>query len=538
MQPVTTTANSLSIDLESLYKRFRENGVTAVDHVNLSIRGGLVTALVGENGAGKSTLMHLLAGTLEADSGSVLRNGVRVGPSVHMRREAGIVMLFQNPRLEEELTVIENLFLGKEPIRAGLFFDAARARELVRRVAPEFPERRLGQKLQRLAAGERRMVSLVAALLKLPTDRPGLLILDEPTETTTPEETERIHATVRSTASAGHGVVLISHKLEEVTRLSDRVVVMRNGSIVGEREQPLNVEQLAALMYGTEPSRRDARWKTASHDREDAPTRLELSHLTVGTERTVVEDLSLALRAGEICALVSFQEETLEALEAVISGTRAPKSGQIIVDGIACPSSRTLSNTSRGSSRRVRWMRTHGLGYVPKDRMTRGASLQAKLDENLVARERRSFARLGWFVKPRLVAFVGQKLQAFSILGVPDHPMAHLSGGNVQRAIIAREATEQTSVLLICEPAVALDHEARISLREEIDRLAELGTTTLILTNDVDDATFFATRLVGVAGGVIVADGRRDELSPDQLHAALSVARTSSTKDAAHGGVS
>ncbi len=521
MRAATTSDHELKIEMTALHKRFRENGVTAVADVDLTIRGGAVTALVGENGAGKSTLMHLLAGTLEADSGCVTRNGERIGPSAQTRRDAGIVMSFQNPRLEDELTVVENLFLGEEPTRHGVLFDQKRARELVLRVAPEFPKRQLDHKLQRLSAGERRIVSLVAALLKLPHDRPGLLILDEPTETTTPSETERIHATVRATADAGHAVILISHKLEEVTALSDRVVVMRAGSIEAEREQPFHVEQLTGLMYG---DRRDSgpRAKNRPLPRESARTRLELSRLTIAAgERRVVDDLSLSVQTGEVCALVSFQEEALEALEDVISGARPPDSGHVCLDGATCP--------YRLASRRTRWMRAGGLGYVPKERIGRGASLQASLAENLIARERRTLSRLGLVDRRLVTSFVREKQEAFSVSGVSQHPMSHLSGGNVQRAIVAREATENTSVLIIVEPAVALDHDARMALRRELHRLAAHGTATLVLTNDVDDAAFFATRLVGVAGGALVADGTVAELSPDQLHAILSRGRAAAT---------
>ncbi len=497
-------------------KRFPGNGVQAVDGADLAVGSGQVCAVIGENGAGKTTLMHIIAGVLEADGGTVTVNS-RALPNgdAAAAREAGIVMSYQHPRLDRALTVLENLFLGDEPLRFGLLFDRANAARRVRAIAPDFPDRLLRRPLATLSSGQIRMVSLIAALLRLPDDRPGVLILDEPTEATTPDEADRIFDIIRHSAAHGHGVVFISHKLPEVGRVADTVTVLRAGRTVATFAGDTDVALLAEAMVGVaDPTLAAA---SVSSDGEQAPAvdtsgspHLRLDRVTVRSgNRELLHEITLAIYPGEIVGMIGIRENGVEAMEALLAGKLAPTSGRIEIDG------RVVGELSPDR------LRALGLRYVPTDRLLRGASVDSTVADNLIALKRRHFQRAGMLDSSDIDTFTASLRTKYGIDAAPHVPLWQLSGGNIQKVILSRELEGDPRLLVICEPSWGLDFRARSRVVEQIRAVARAGASVIVISTDIDEVYGLADRVVVLFDGRIIARFPRDVATRQSLGRAM-----------------
>ena len=525
------------LEVRGVSKRFDANGVQAVSGADLTVPAHQIHAVIGENGAGKSTLVQIIAGVVAADTGLVTVDGVVLanGDPADARR-AGVVMSYQHPRLDRGLTVLENLFLGEEPRRFGLFFDAHAARARVRSVAPDFPERLLSRTLGTLSTGQVRMVSLVAALLRLPRERAGVLILDEPTEATTPAEAERVFEVIRRSADAGHAVVFISHKLPEVERVAEAATVLRDGRTVASWTDRINVARLASAMVGdAEPAAGgatdgrsageadaggpvdrpeagtaldDPRPRTI--DRPGAAPRLVIEHLTVRSgERYLLDDVSLTVKAGEIVGLTGIRENGIEAMEALLAGRLQPQAGRFEV----------LEHDARGLS--AERLRRLGMRYVPTDRLLRGASVESSVSDNLIALKRRQLQRSGMLDAGEVAAFASRLHSRFEIEGSLHVPLWQLSGGNIQKVILSRELEGDPALLVVCEPSWGLDFRSRARIIERIRASARDGAAVVIITTDVDEVLDLSARIVVLFDARVAAVYDRNEASRDLVARAM-----------------
>ena len=504
------------LEARSVSKRFPGNGVQAVDAADLVVASGEVRAVIGENGAGKTTLMHILAGVLEADSGSVALHGAPIanGDSA-AARAAGVVMSYQHPRLDRSLTVLENLFLGDEPRRFGLFFDRSAARKLVRTVAPDFSGQLFQRRLATLSSGQIRMVSLIAALLRLPGHQAGVLILDEPTEATTPDEADRIFEIIRHTAESGHGVVFISHKLPEVGRIADTVTVLRAGRTVATFSGDADVALLAEAMVGeADPSLASAAVSPGTGPApvvdERLPPRLQLDRVTVRAgNRALLHEICLSVYPGEIVGLIGIRENGVEAMEALLAGTLTPASGRMEVDG------RVVAEPSPDRFRAL------GLRYVPTDRLLRGASVDSSVADNLIALKRRHFQRAGVLDATDISRFTASLRARYGIEAAPHAPLWQLSGGNIQKVILSRELEGDPHLLVICEPGWGLDFRARSRVVEQIRAVARDGAAVIVITTDIDEVYGLADRIAVLFDGRIIARFPRESATRQGLGRAM-----------------
>ncbi|TVQ27426.1 MAG: sugar ABC transporter ATP-binding protein [Spirochaetaceae bacterium] len=481
--------------LESLCKTYPDNGVRAVDTCSLTVDRGEIHAIVGDNGAGKSTLMHLVSGVVAADGGTVTLCGVPVHGTADSVAH-GIVMSYQTPRLVDELTVLENLFLGEEPRRMHVFFDRRAATDRVATLAPIIPKRMLNRRVRTLSSGQRRIASLVAALLRLPTDRPGVIILDEPTEATTIDETAQIVDVIRHTASGGHAVVLVSHRLQEVASIADRVTVMRAGRFVATMASPVSVADMARLMATDDrPTARSAVLddRVAATEPDGHGLKLVDVSLTDG-DRVLLDALTLELRSGEVTGFVGVRENGIEALELLLSGTARPALGHI--------------TTANGRSIAPRGRATLRPGYVPSDRTTRGSAQSGTVQDNLIAVERRRLSRRGIIDTAAARRHAQSCIRALGIDAEANWSMRQLSGGNVQKCILARELAASPGVLVVSEPGWGLDSATRSRVHAQLRRVAAEGGTVAVLSTDVDEALEVSDRIIALHAGRIVADLR------------------------------
>ena len=527
-----------------LHKYFESTRSHALRGASLDLVEGRVHGLVGENGAGKSTLVHILAGTVAPDAGTVVVGEAPVPTgSPADSRSSGVVLSHQRPLLARELSVLENLFLGNEPTtRLGLF-DRRSARAQVDAISGSISLGFLERPLRDLSSGQVRLVSLLSALLRIRRDRPGVLILDEPTEATTPPELDQIITLISESASAGHAVLVISHKLNEIVGICDSVAVMREGIVARVFERGVSVRQVADAMIGDAGStggpsapqsrdRADSARTPSIRARSGADTPmggdhqtaglvptgdvvLALDHVTVRRDRhPVLVDVSIEVRRGSILGITGIRENGLEALEAVLAGVVSPDRGRLVVDGSA------LQPISQ------RALRALGLRYVPTDRLLMGASVSATVAENLIALRRNDFRSGLVLDSPRIADHAARLAEQFGYEAQPSERLDHLSGGTIQKVILARELEGSPSILVICEPSWGLDVSTRATIVERIRLLRDNGAAIVLMTTDIDEILDLADRVVAVFEGRVVLD--RDREGVDRASLVRSIAGATS----------
>lgn len=492
------------IRLRGISKRY--GNLVANDGIDLSIARGEIHAIVGENGAGKTTLMRILYGMVRPDAGAIELDGaVAELPNPAAAIRLGIGMVHQRFELVEDLTGLENLVLGRVPCRVGPVFDQKRALAEAEALAATLGARMPWQRLVRdLGVGDRQRLEI----LRLLYHQADVLIFDEPTGVLTPREADELFIVLRRLAASGRTIVFISHKLREVLALADAITVIRRGRVVWSgRTDATDAATLAGLIVGE-------RIETATLDRPSAPGReiLTVSRLTAADDHggLAIRDAGFTVRAGEIVGVAgvegSGQQELIEALV----GLRRAERGAIALDG--------ADVTRLGVAQR----RALGLAYVPSDRDHEGACLPATLAENLIAgRQRRPAFRENGFLRWGAIGrWAGDVLQRFDVRGGgPRASAASLSGGNLQRVVVARELGETPRVLVAAHPTRGVDVRGIAFIHERLAAAREAGAAILLISSELDELLKLADRLLVVYDGRIVAE--RTTATPDELGALM-----------------
>ena len=478
------------LELRGITKRFP--GVVANDRVDFDVRAGEVHALFGENGAGKSTLMRVLYGIYKPDEGEIrLRGepGAITSPAAAIAH--GIGMIHQHFMLVNTLTVAENVALGTRSTRRPLTDLEAVSRRIAElseryglRVDPQ-------ASIWQLSVGERQRVEIIKALYR----DVSLLILDEPTAVLTPQEVDDLFAVLRQMVADGRGLVFISHKIREVLELSDRITVLRNGRKVGT-VLPSEVTRhgLAEMMVGHElPSQEPP----AGNGHGDA--RLVVRNLTAKGDRGVdaVRGLNLEVRGGEIVGIAGVSGNGQRELAEVIAGLRPAAGGSIDIEGTQ------LVGLSPADVRRA------GLGFVPEERMRDGVVAAFSVAENLLLIDNGApeFARLG-FLRGGAIRRHCEALVAEFDVKTPslDTPARNLSGGNIQKLILARELSARPRVLLAAQPTRGVDVGAGHYIHERLMEQRDAGTAILIVSEDLDEVLSLSDRVLVMFEGEVIAE--------------------------------
>jgi simple sugar transport system ATP-binding protein len=495
------------LELRAITKRFP--GVVANDHVDFDLRRGEVHALLGENGAGKSTLMNVLYGLYRQDEGEVLLNGKQVSfSSAKDAIRAGIGMVHQHFMLIPVMTAAENIVLGDEPTEARIVLDYRDARKRVEEIAHTFgfqidPD----QLIRDMSVGRQQRVEILKALYR----RADVLILDEPTAVLTPQEATELFAILRTLTKEGMSVIFISHKLNEVLAIADRITVLRRGKMIGTVPAAGATErQLATMMVG-----RDVVLRVEKGASKPGEPLLRVTDLHVSDGRGIekVRGVSFAVRAGEIVGIAGVdgngQTELIEALTALTHiGT-----GSVDVAG------RSLSNRAV-----PREALEAGLGHIPEDRHRHGLVLDFTLAENLVLHdyEKPPNANHGWLHPQRFVRAARALLQQFDVRGGgPNTRAAALSGGNQQKVVLAREIGRDPRVLLAAQPTRGLDVGAIEFVHRRLVEERDAGVAILLVSLELDEILSLSDRILVMYEGQIAG-----EYGPNASEETLGIAMT------------
>ena len=508
--PADAAAAELALELRGVTKRF--GAVVANDRVDLQLRRGEIHALLGENGAGKSTLMNVVYGMAAPDEGEILIDGRRV--QIHSPRDAmgqGVGMVFQHFMLIPVMTVAENLVLGAEPKRGGLL-DVAGARRRTQELSERYglhvdPDARVGD----ISVGQQQRVEILRAL-----DRGArILVLDEPTAVLTAQETAELTDVLRNLRAGATSVVFITHKLNEVLDVADRVTVLRRGKSIGTVDTSgADEASLARMMVG-----RDVVLQVEKSAAEPGEALLEVDDVHVADERGLpaVDGVSLNVRAGEIVAVAGIDGNGQSELIDAISGLRHVVSGHVRVAG------RDITNCD------PREANDAGIGHIAEDRHRRGLVLDFDLAENLALRDYRRGARFGLLNPRRLVDSAKELLAEYDVRGgTPETPARSLSGGNQQKVVVAREIGRDPSVLVAAQPTRGLDVGAIEFVHRRLLRERDAGKGILLFSLELDEVKALADRILVIYEGRIVG-----ELPPTATNEELGLLMTGGSTEAA-----
>jgi ABC-type uncharacterized transport system ATPase subunit len=478
------------LEMRGITKRFP--GVLANDGVDFEVSAGEVHSLFGENGAGKSTLMRVLFGFHQPDTGKIYLDGEPVDISSPAAAIAlGIGMIHQHFMLVPTLTVAENVSLGLKSSR-GPLKDVRRVSARVEELSEAYGlDVKPSALVWQLSVGERQRVEIIKALYR----ESRLLVLDEPTAVLTPGEVDDLFRVLRKMAADGRGLIFISHKIREVLSLSDRITVLRAGRKVATvAGSEVTVGELAEMMVGRQIAPEDIGGTTHSGD-----ARLRVRDLVVrgdkGTES--VREVSLEVHAGEIVGIAGVSGNGQRELGEAIACLRAPLRGSVQVDGVE------LVGKNPAAARRT------GLGYVPEERMRDGVVGDFSVAENLmlVDSDKHAFVRFGFLRRASVRSHAAQLVSTFDVRtpGL-DTPARNLSGGNIQKLILARELSGEPKVLLVAQPTRGIDVAAARYIHERLRQEASKGTAILVISEDLDEVISVSDRVLVMYEGTVIGE--------------------------------
>jgi simple sugar transport system ATP-binding protein len=491
--------------LEQICKTF-PGGVAANQDASLSVRKGEIHAIVGENGAGKSTLMNILYGVHQADSGRIFIEGQEV--SIANPREAkafGIGMVHQHFMLVPSFTVLENVILGYEPQKMGLFVDKRAAEEKVSAICDRYRLNiPLHQMVKDISVGVQERVEIIKAIYR----GAEILILDEPTAVLTPQEVDDLFEICREMVKKDKTILFISHKLKEVLALSDRVTVMRDGETLRTLETAQTDEaELARLIVG-----RERIWQIGQRkDSRDRPVALEVRHFSVRNKHNAlaVKDVSFEVRAGEILGIAGVEGNGQTELMEALAGLQPIEAGEVLYQG------KPVTKLSTAQ------LRAMGIRHIPEDRMTTGASMETTIQENLIVdrSDRQPFVSPAGFMDWKGVRSHAQTLiKNYDIAAPnPDVLVGHLSGGNIQKVVVARELSSEHSCLLVLHPTRGLDIGASEFIYQQLLASRDEKNAILMVSADLDELFLLSDRILVIYEGRIVGEFSPETASPNEV---------------------
>ncbi len=507
------------LELRGITKRFP--GIVANNQVSLDIESGEIHAIVGENGAGKSTLMKMVAGLYAPDEGQIVYRGGPVtfrGPRQAIA--AGIGMVHQHFMLVANFTVTENVILGAEPARRGLLDPKAAVNQIAELAQGYGLKLDPNARVEDISVGEQQRVEILKVLYR----GADLIILDEPTAVLVPQEAEDLFEHLRTLRKQGKTVVFISHKLDEVLRVSDRITVLRRGRVIGTvRAADVTRQKLAEMMVG-----RPILFDLKRGDVTPGEAHLCVESVTAGGGgRTILRDLTFRVRSGEIYGIAGVEGNGQTELAEAIMGLRPVGSGTILLRG------EDITNLPTPK------IRQRGLAFIPEDRHRRGLILPMTVWENTIIgfETSRDFSRGPRLLFDSIYRFVTEAMARFDVrLTTIMAPVQTLSGGNQQKLILAREFRGDPKFILASQPTRGLDIGATEFVRQQLLNARDQGAAVLLISADLEEVLSVADRIGVIYNGHIQAEFSREEADAKTLGLYMTGVRSGESGAGREGG--
>ena len=479
-----------AIEMVNITKRFP--GIIANDNVTLQLRRGEIHALLGENGAGKSTLMSVLFGLYQAEEGFIRKDGEVV--TINNPNDAnalGIGMVHQHFKLVECFSVLDNIILGVEDTKNG-FLQRDKAREKVMALS-----RKYGLQVNPDALVEDISVGMQqrTEILKMLYRDNEILIFDEPTAVLTPQEIEELLQIMRNLAAEGKSILFITHKLNEITAVADRCSVLRKGKYIGTVDvKDCTKADLSRMMVG-----RDVEFAVQKQESHPGDVILEVKNLTVASKlskKHAVDDVSFTVRAGEIVCIAGIDGNGQTELVYGISGLESPVSGSISLHG------KDITHAP------IRKRSTMGMSHIPEDRHKHGLVLDYTLEDNLVLQRyfEPEFTKGGFLRRKNIRTYAERLIDAYDVRSSqgPVTVARSMSGGNQQKAIIAREIDKDPQLLIAVQPTRGLDVGAIEFVHKQIVAQRDAGKAVLLVSLELDEVMTVSDRILVMYEGRIV----------------------------------
>ena len=493
--------NRAIIGLQNVSKSF--GGVQALKDVQLEIFPGEVHALLGENGAGKSTLIKIMTGVQQPDKGQILLEG----RPVHLAntREAqtqGIAAIYQEPSLFPDLDIAENIFVGRQPLnRGGVDWKVmyGEASQLLKKLGSALDPR---TKARELSVAQQQVVEIARAL----SINAKVFIMDEPTSSLTQGEVEELFTIVRQLRAAGTAIVFISHRLEELFVLADRVTILRDGTYIGTQPMAnVTTEDLIRMMVGRNLDQLFPKQAVAAG-------KVVLQVESLGVEG-IFSDITFELRQGEIVGMSGLIGAGRTNVARAIFGIEPATTGTLRLEG------RPITIKSPQTAMRL------GIGYVPEDRKEQGLVLEMNIAQNITLPVLSRFARLGWLNPKRELesARTASAQLEVKMTGV-DQPVGQLSGGNQQKVVLAKWLGTKPKVLILDEPTRGIDVGTKAAVHQLMSSLAAEGMAILMISSELPEILGMSDRILVMRGGRLTGQFSRAEATQERLMAAATVA--------------
>ena len=490
------------LEMHNIVKQFGE--FRANDDINLQVRRGQIHALLGENGAGKSTLMNQLSGLLQPTSGDILINGQKtVVDSPTKAAELGIGMVHQHFMLIDAFTVTENIVLGSEPVN-GMNLNIKKATQDIKDLSEQYgldvdPQALAGD----ISVGMQQRVEILKTLYR----GADILIFDEPTAVLTPQEIDELMSIMRHLAAEGKSVILITHKLDEIKAVADQVTVIRRGkSIDSFPVAGVSSQELADIMVGRSVSLYDTE-KVPANPKD---TVLSLDHLTVNDSRGIaaVKDLSLDFKAGEVLGIAGIDGNGQSELISAITGLMPVASGKVMLHG------------KKITNKKPRQITEAGVAHIPEDRHRFGLELEMTLAENIALQTyyKRPLSKMGVLDYNAINQHARDLIEKFDVRTVNELVTAgSLSGGNQQKAIIARELDRDADFVIAAQPTRGLDVGAIEYIHQQLINQRDADKAVMLISFELDEILNVADRIAVISHGEITGIVNADETSKNEL---------------------
>ncbi len=466
------------LSLRGIRKSF---GPTEVLHgVDLNVRPGEVVALLGENGAGKSTLSNIISGAIQPSAGEMMWQGATYSPARPKEAiEGGIAMIHQELLLLPHLSIAENIFVGRYPMRHGRVDRAymeKRASQGLQRLGLNISSKRL---VEGLSTANQQLIEIAKAL----TLDAKLLILDEPTAALGGAETELLFKQVEQLKSEGVGIIYISHRLEEIRKIADRIVVLRDGDKVQEFDSAdVPVRSIVEAMVGRSLERMFPEIPSPGEE-----TLLDVRNVSASDDS--FSNVSFRVNAGEIFGIAGLVGAGRTELVRAITGADAIASGQVFLKG--------QEVTPRTPADAIR----NGMVLVPEDRKLQGLVLDHSIEENIGYANRQSVTRSGWITKGWVRKFAGECIEKFGVKGQGWQDADEMSGGNQQKVVLAKWLARDPEIVVLDEPTRGIDVGARSTIYEIVVELASRGIAVVVVSSDLEEVLGLSNRIMVMADG-------------------------------------